>query len=183
MEVGERIAGADGKATRNIADHRKLLVRLFVLSDIVDQHCYILEYRDLRKIDVNFPGKVQLLPIGMYTNFGDWGYDQLRSPEKGFSVTRFSFLQVLRLQLNLEMSPFSEGVPSSWKLLRFRVGASQGDATRRRREVAGEGTWHATQSVNDLFRLILLQPHLFQLPMGEINSTPTANLFSSKVSQ
>jgi len=83
MEVGERIAGADGKATRNIADHRKLLVRLFVLSDIVDQHCYILEYRDLRKIDVNFPGKVQLLPIGMYTNFGDWGYDQLRSPEKG----------------------------------------------------------------------------------------------------
>ena len=45
MEVGERIAGADGKATRNIADHRKLLVRLFVLSDIVDQHCYILEYR------------------------------------------------------------------------------------------------------------------------------------------
>jgi hypothetical protein len=38
----------------------------------------------IRRIDVNFPGKVKLFPIGMYTNFGDWGYDELTSPEKGF---------------------------------------------------------------------------------------------------
>jgi hypothetical protein len=83
MEMGDRIANADGKAGGSIVNRRKLRIRLFVLSDAVDQHCHILDYRDVKRIDVNFPGKVQLFPIGMNTNFGDWGYDELTSPKKG----------------------------------------------------------------------------------------------------
>ena len=83
MEFGDRISNADGRATRDIVNRRKLLVRLFALSDVKDQHCYILEYRDVKRIDVNVPGKVELFPIGMYPNFGDWGYDELTSPGKG----------------------------------------------------------------------------------------------------
>lgn len=83
MELGDRTDDAIGRATRNIANRRKLTVRLFVLSDTVDQHCYILEYKNVKRIDVNFPGRLGLFPSGMHTNFGDWGYDELTSPEKG----------------------------------------------------------------------------------------------------
>lgn len=83
MELGDRTNDSVGKATRNIASRRKLTVRLFVLSDTADQHCYTLEYKDVKRIDVNFPGRQELFPIGMHTNFGDWGYDELTSPEKG----------------------------------------------------------------------------------------------------
>jgi len=83
MEVGDRIGDATGKATRNIVNRRGAVVRLFVLSDVVNQHCYILEYTNLKRIELSFPGKVVLFPVGMYSNFGDWGYDELTSPEKG----------------------------------------------------------------------------------------------------
>jgi hypothetical protein len=83
MEVGDRIGDADGGATGDIVNRRRLIVRLFVLSDRVDQRCYTLEYKKIKRIELNFPGKVELFPIGMDSNLGDWGYDELTSPEKG----------------------------------------------------------------------------------------------------
>jgi hypothetical protein len=83
MEVGDRIGNVDGKAGRDIVNRRETVVRLFVLSDRVDQHCYILEYKNIKRIELNFPGKIVLFPIGTYSNFGDWGYDELTLPEKG----------------------------------------------------------------------------------------------------
>jgi hypothetical protein len=83
MEVGDRIGNIDGKTGRDIVNRRGAVVRLFVLSDRVDQHCYILEYKNLKRVELNFPGKIALFPVGMYSNFGDWGYDELTLPEKG----------------------------------------------------------------------------------------------------
>jgi hypothetical protein len=83
MEVGDRIRDADGKTTRGIANRRRLVVRLFVLSDRVDQHCYTLEYKDINKIELNYPGKIKLFPIGLFSNLGDWGYDELTSVANG----------------------------------------------------------------------------------------------------
>jgi hypothetical protein len=83
MEVGDRISDAGGKATRNIANRRQLVVRLFVLSDRIDQHCYTLEYKNIDRIELNYPGKVKLFPIGMFSNLGDWGYDELTSVANG----------------------------------------------------------------------------------------------------
>jgi hypothetical protein len=78
MEVGDRISDADGKTTRDIPNRRQLVVRLFVLSDRVDQHCYTLEYKNIDKIELNYPGKIKLFPTGI-SNLGDWGYDELTS--------------------------------------------------------------------------------------------------------
>jgi len=83
MEVGDRIESVDRRARRDLVNRRATVVRLFVLSDVVDQHCYVLEYKNLKRIELNFPGKIVLFPIGKYSNFGDWGYDELTSPEKG----------------------------------------------------------------------------------------------------
>jgi hypothetical protein len=83
MEVGDRISDPDGKATRDIPNHRQLVVRLFVLSDRIDQHCYTLEYKNIDKIELNYPGKIKLFPMGMFPNLGDWGYDELTSIANG----------------------------------------------------------------------------------------------------
>ena len=83
LEVGDRIGDAEGKTTRGIASRRRLTVRLFVLSDRVDQHCYILEYEDIGSIELNYPGEIVLFPAGMFSNFGDWGYDELTSVGNG----------------------------------------------------------------------------------------------------
>ncbi len=83
MEVGDRIGDAEGKTTRGIASRRRLTVRLFVLSDRVDQHCYLLEYKDIGRIELNYPGKMKLFPAGMFSNLGDWGYDELTSVGNG----------------------------------------------------------------------------------------------------
>jgi hypothetical protein len=83
MEVGDRIGNVDGGAGRDLVNRRGAAVRLFVLSDIVNQRCYILEYKNIKRVELNFPGRVVLFPIGTNANFGDWGYDELTSPEKG----------------------------------------------------------------------------------------------------
>lgn len=90
MEVGDRIDDIEGRAMREIVNRRKLCVRLFVLSDVVKQHWYALEYRQVERIDLNFPGNLKLFPVGFDSNFGDWGYDELTSPEKKLSVMTFS---------------------------------------------------------------------------------------------
>jgi hypothetical protein len=88
MEVGDSIDDIGGRATRGIVNRRKLRVRLFVLAEVVKQrriigNCwYVLEYMKVERIDLNFPGKLELFPAGFDPNIGDWGYDELTSPEK-----------------------------------------------------------------------------------------------------
>jgi hypothetical protein len=83
MEVSDRISAPGGKTTRDIPNRRQLVVRLFVLSDRIDQHCYTLEYKNIDKIELNYPGKIKLFPMGMFSNLGDWGYDELTSIANG----------------------------------------------------------------------------------------------------
>ena len=88
MEVGDRIDDIEGGATRNIVNRRMARIRLFVLADVVKQRrvigkcLYTLEYRDIERIDLNFPGDLELFPTGLGPNFGDWGYDELTSPKQ-----------------------------------------------------------------------------------------------------
>lgn len=82
MEVGDRVADIEGAAARDLVNRRKLDVRLFILSDVVNQHWYALEYRNVERVELSFPGKLELFPSGLHPNLGDWGYDELTSPEK-----------------------------------------------------------------------------------------------------
>jgi hypothetical protein len=82
MGVGDRIVDIEGRASRGIVNRRKVAVRLCVLSDVINQQWYVLEYKNVERIELNFPGKLELFPCGMYPNFGDWGYDELTSPKK-----------------------------------------------------------------------------------------------------
>jgi hypothetical protein len=88
MEVGDRIDDIDGGATRDVVNRRTLRVRLFVLADVVKQRrvtgkCwYVLEYKQVERIDLSYPGDLELFPVGFDPNFGDWGYDELTSPKE-----------------------------------------------------------------------------------------------------
>jgi hypothetical protein len=83
MEVGDLIGDAARRAARSLINNRRTAIRLFVLSDTVGQRCYILNYTNLERVELNLPGKIELFPIGMHLNFGDWGYDELTSPKPG----------------------------------------------------------------------------------------------------
>lgn len=80
MEVGDRIDKAEGTEARDNVNRRKVAVRLFVLSDVVNRYWYVLEYKSIERVELSFPGKLELFPSGMYPRFGDWGYDELTSP-------------------------------------------------------------------------------------------------------
>jgi hypothetical protein len=88
MEVGDRIDDINGGVTRGIVDRHTLRVRMFVLADVVKQRritrkCwYILEYKQVERIDLSYPGDLKLFPVGLDPNFGDWGYDELTSPKE-----------------------------------------------------------------------------------------------------
>lgn len=82
FEVGDRIADAEGNSTRGNSNRREVKVRTFVRTDRGDR-VYVLEYRGVTRVEVNFPGKLVLFPVGTYPNFGDWGYDELTAPEMG----------------------------------------------------------------------------------------------------
>jgi hypothetical protein len=105
MEVGDRIDDAEAKAKRDIVNRRKASVRLSVLSDTVNQHCYTLEYKNVERIHVDFPGRVELFPVGMHPNFGDWGYDELTSPQKG--LFRHEILFASGASIAIEFREFS----------------------------------------------------------------------------
>jgi len=89
LEVGDGIDDVErGMTRRGMVNRRKVRVRMFVFADVVRQrhitgHCwYVLEYKKVERINVNFPGNLELFPIGFERNFGDWGYDELRTSEK-----------------------------------------------------------------------------------------------------
>ena len=106
MEVGDRIGDAEGKTTRGIANRRQLVVRLFVLSDRVDQHCYTLQYKNIDRVELNHPGKMKLFPVGTFSNLGD----QL---PMGCSGTKFCSLRVQPSSSIFGKFPSIENAPNS----------------------------------------------------------------------
>jgi hypothetical protein len=82
LEVGDRIESPDEAPTRRGINTRRASVRLFVLSED-GENVYTLHYKNVTRVEVNFPGKQVLFPTGMYPNFGDWGYDELTSAKNG----------------------------------------------------------------------------------------------------
>lgn len=111
MEVGDRIDDIEGRATRNIVNRRVLRVRLFVLADAVRQRrvigkCwYILEYKQVERIDLSFPGDLELFPVGFDSNFGDWGYDELTSPKE--KLFRHEILFASGASITIDFRDFS----------------------------------------------------------------------------
>jgi hypothetical protein len=76
LEVGNRIWDPGREGRRGDINRCKVAVRMFVLSDSFDRVCE-LEYKEVTRVDLNFPGKLELFPFGKFPNFGDWGYDEL----------------------------------------------------------------------------------------------------------
>jgi hypothetical protein len=105
MEVGDRVSDTQLRATRDIGNRREAAVRLFVLSGRVKQHRYTLEYKNIKRIELEFPGKLELFPVGAEPNFGDWGYDELTSPEKG--LLRHEILFASGASIVIEFRDFS----------------------------------------------------------------------------
>ena len=115
MEVGDRIDNIDGGATRDIANRRTLRVRLFVLADVVKQRrvtgkCrYVLEYKQVERIDVSYPGNLELFPVGSDPNFGDWGYDELTSPERKLFRHEIAFASGATIVIDFRDFSFRRG--------------------------------------------------------------------------
>lgn len=111
MEVGDRIDDIKGEARREILDRPNLRVRMFVLAEIVKRRritgrCwYVLEYKNVQRIDVDYPGKLKLFPAGFNSNFGDWGYDELTSPEK--NLFRHEILFASGATITIDFRDFS----------------------------------------------------------------------------
>jgi hypothetical protein len=76
MEVGDRLDNPISAGNRGDVNRRKAAVRLFVLAAEFDS-IFTLEYREVTRVELNFPGKAELFSAGQYPNFGDWGYDEL----------------------------------------------------------------------------------------------------------
>lgn len=77
MEVGDRIFNTERQISARLSS-RELKLRLFVLSNRAKQHCYILQYYRISKVELNLPGKIKLFGyMGKHSTFGDWGYDEL----------------------------------------------------------------------------------------------------------
>lgn len=111
LEIGDRIEDVEGKPMREIPDPAKLSVRMFVLAEIVRRRrvtgrcLYILEYKSVQRIHVDHPGKLELFPVGFDSNFGDWGYDELTSPEK--NLFRHEILFASGATITIDFRDFS----------------------------------------------------------------------------
>lgn len=68
-----------GRGTTNT---RRVRLRLVVLC-YHDDFIYTLEYKDVARVALDFPGKIDLFRFGKYPNFGDWGYDELTAAKNG----------------------------------------------------------------------------------------------------
>jgi hypothetical protein len=82
LEVGDGIHHSEHEFGPADVKRRKITVRMLVFSDSRNL-LYVLEYKGVTKVELDFPGKLELFPVEMYPNFGDWGYDELTSPTTG----------------------------------------------------------------------------------------------------
>jgi hypothetical protein len=111
MEVGDRIDDIRVKPRRNIVNRRNLRVRLHVLAENVKQrrvvgHSWcVLEYRAVERVEVNYPGRLKLFPVGLDPNLGDWGYDELTCPAK--NVFRHEILFSSGATITIDFRGFS----------------------------------------------------------------------------
>ncbi|HEY2108340.1 MAG TPA: hypothetical protein VGH17_00485 [Candidatus Acidoferrales bacterium] len=111
LEVGDRIDDIGGKATRDLVNRRTLRVRMFVLADVVKQRrvtgkCWhILEYKQVERIGLSYPGDLKLFPVGLDLNFGDWGYDELTSSNE--KIFRHEILFASGATITIDFRDFS----------------------------------------------------------------------------
>jgi len=82
LEVGDHIDHPDQWLSRDKINRRRASVRLTVLTEDA-KNIYTLRYVDVTRVEVNFPGEKILFPVGRYSNFGDWGYDELTVTRTG----------------------------------------------------------------------------------------------------
>jgi hypothetical protein len=104
MEIGDWVVSAPKRRCYFDLNSREAAVRIHVLPDR-DAPAYVLAYNRVSKVELNFPGKLELFPIGRYANFGDWGYDELTSPRAG--VFRHEILFASGATIAVEFGEFS----------------------------------------------------------------------------
>jgi len=81
VETGDQINDLTPRQRRSNWNRRAARVRLHVLS-ADEKYLYLLDYRLIRGIVLDFPGPISLFPAGAHPNFGDWGYDELSLKRK-----------------------------------------------------------------------------------------------------
>ncbi len=104
LEIGDSIENPDEALTRRRINERRAAVRLLVLSED-GESVFTLHYKDVTRVEVNFPGKRVLFPVGMYANFGDWGYDELTPGKNG--LFRHEVLFASGSTLSIEFKKFA----------------------------------------------------------------------------
>ena len=82
LEVGDHIDHPDQRLSQDKINRRRASVRLTVLTEDA-KDVYTLRYVDVTRVEVSFPGEKVLFPVGRYSNFGDWGYDELTVTRNG----------------------------------------------------------------------------------------------------
>src|ERR1700683_2416396 len=104
LEVGDRIDSIPHGLKRFGIDQRRTSVRLYALSRSGD-FIHMLHYKEASRIDLNYPGKLVLFPVGAYPNFGDWGYDELTA--EGENLLRHEILFASGSTIAIEFSDFA----------------------------------------------------------------------------
>ena len=77
----------------------------WLAEDGSDREPYAATRGIVTRVEVNFPGKRVLFPVGMYANFGDWGYDELTPGKNG--LFRHEVLFASGSTLSIEFKKFA----------------------------------------------------------------------------
>jgi hypothetical protein len=94
MEVGDRVSDAQLRVTRDIVNRRKATVRLFILSDRVNQHSYTLGTRISSALNYISPASWNCFPLERKRTSVIGVTTSLLLPKRNSSDTKFSFPQV-----------------------------------------------------------------------------------------
>ncbi len=101
VEAGDHIDDATRRRRSSDRNKRAARVRLHVLS-ADEKYLYLLDYRLIHGIALDFPGPISLFPAGLRPNFGDWGYDELSRKENKLLVHEILFSSDATIAIEFE---------------------------------------------------------------------------------
>jgi hypothetical protein len=101
FEAGDQIATPTSDYARGYPGSQ---VRLYVISDRVQQRCYVLRYKEVSRINLSLPGEKILFPTGS-DDFHHWGYDELSL--RGSGIFRHEILFASGATILIDFQQFS----------------------------------------------------------------------------
>jgi hypothetical protein len=111
FEAGDQISAPTSKYAKG---NHGSQVRLYVLSDCVEQRCYILRYKEVSQIDLSLPGKTILFP-SCGDDFNHWGYDELSLRDRGIFRHEILFASGATILIEFQQFSFRKLVPTTRK--------------------------------------------------------------------